>query len=294
MKLFKGYCPALVTPLNDAGTKVNLEKLEELIEFQIKNGAKAILVLGTTGEPPTLTAKEKEDVIKCAVKQVNGRVPVIAGAGSNCTKTAVKMVKKYERLGVDGVLSVTPYYNKCTQDGLVKHFEMIAKATSLPIVLYNVPSRTGVNMLPETVLKLSEIKNIVGIKEASGNIEQVMQIINLCDKDFYVYSGDDALTYSMLSLGGKGVISVAGNIVPTVMNEICESYFDGDVNKSRDLQLSIHNLVKLLFVEVNPIPIKTAMNLMGMCVGNFRLPLTQMKKENLQKLKNEMQRLNLI
>ena len=294
MELFKGYAPAIITPMNSSGTKINFEKFKELIEFQIENGAKAIIFLGTTGEPATLSPKEKLDVLKFAVREVGGRVPVIAGAGSNCTKTAVKMVKEYEKVGVDGILSVTPYYNKCTQEGLIEHYKSIAKATTLPIILYNVPGRTGVNMLPETVLKLSKIKNIVGIKEASGNIEQIMQVIRLVDSNFLVYSGDDALTYSILALGGKGVISVAGNVVPDMMNELCECYFCGNIEKSRLIQLKLHNFIKSLFIEVNPIPIKMAMNLKGMEVGSLRLPLTEMQKENAKKLKEEMEKIEII
>jgi len=294
MILFEGYSPAIITPMNSSGTKINFEKFKELIEFQIENGAKAIVFLGTTGEPPTLSHKEKLQVLEFAVREVNGRVPVIAGAGSNCTKTAVKMVKEYEKIGANGILSVTPYYNKCTQNGLIRHYETIAKATSLPIILYNVPGRTGVNMLPETVLKLSKTKNIVGVKEASGNIEQIMQIIKICDEDFAVYSGDDALTYSILSLGGKGVISVAGNIVPDKMNSICESYFCGNIEKARLIQLELHDLIKALFLEVNPIPIKMAMNIKGFEVGGLRLPLTEMQKENAEKLKKEIEKINLI
>lgn len=294
MDLFKGYAPAIITPMNNSGTKINFEKFKELIEFQIKNGAKAIIFLGTTGEPATLNQKEKLEVLKFAVKEVGGKVPVIAGAGSNCTKIVVEMVKEYEKIGVDGILSVTPYYNKCTQEGLVKHYEKIAKATSLPIILYNVPGRTGVNMLPETVQKLSKIENIVGVKEASGNIEQIMQVIKLCDKDFAVYSGDDALTYSILALGGKGVISVAGNVVPDKMNELCEAYFSGDIEKSRTIQLQLHDFIKTLFIEVNPIPIKMALNLKGFNVGGLRLPLTEMQKENAKKLKEKMEKIEII
>ena len=294
MQLFNGYCPAIITPMNSSGTKINFDKFRELINFQIENGAKAIVFLGTTGEPSTLSDKEKMEVIKFAVGEVGGRVPVIAGAGSNCTKTAINLVRKYEELGVDGILSVTPYYNKCTQSGLIKHYEEIAKSTSLPIILYNVPSRTGVNMLPETVLKLSKVPNIVGLKEASGNIEQIMKIIKIVDDNFSVFSGDDALTYSILAIGGKGVISVAGNIIPDKMNRLCESFFNGNIERSRIIQLELLDFIKALFIEVNPIPIKMALNLAGFKVGGLRLPLTSIQKENQQKLKNEMKILNLI
>ena len=294
MQLFNGYCPAIITPMNSSGTKINFDKFRELINFQIENGAKAIVFLGTTGEPSTLSDKEKIEVIKFAVGEVGGRVPVIAGAGSNCTKTAINLVRKYEELGVDGILSVTPYYNKCTQFGLIKHYEEIAKSTSLPIILYNVPSRTGVNMLPETVLKLSKVPNIVGLKEASGNIEQIMKIIKIVDDNFSVFSGDDALTYSILAIGGKGVISVAGNIIPDKMNRLCESFFNGNIERSRIIQLELLDFIKALFIEVNPIPIKMALNLAGFKVGGLRLPLTSIQKENQQKLKNEMKILNLI
>ena len=290
MDLFKGYAPAIITPMNNSGTKINFEKFKELIEFQIKNGAKAIIFLGTTGEPATLNQKEKLEVLKFAVKEVGGRVPVIAGAGSNCTKIVVEMVKEYEKIGVDGILSVTPYYNKCTQEGLVRHYEKIAKATSLPIILYNVPGRTGVNMLPETVLKLSKIENIVGVKEASGNIEQIMQVIKLCDKDFAVYSGDDALTYSILALGGKGVISVLSNVVPKKTVELCNRYFAGDIKGCAQLQYEMLPLINALFSEVNPIPVKAAMNAMGFCSDNIRLPLTVMEEKRKEILLAEMRK----
>jgi len=292
MELFKGYCPAIITPFKN--NKINFKKFAELIEMQIENGAKAIVFLGTTGEPATMTSSEKISVVKFAVKQAGKRVPVIVGAGSNNTKDVIKNIKAFDKLQVDGYLIVTPYYNKCTQIGLIEHYSKIAKSTTTPIILYNVPSRTGVNMLPETIKKLTKFKNIVGVKEASGNAEQIMELFRLCRDDLTIYSGDDSLTYLFLSLGGGGVISVLGNLLPALMNEICESYYMGYIDKSLKLSMLSLPLMKAMFYEVNPIPIKTAMNMAGFDVGLLRLPLTKMSKENAKKLNNVLKDYDII
>lgn len=292
MSLFKGSAPALITPFSQDGLKVNFEVLKKLIDFQIENNSAAIVILGTTGEAATMTLEEKIEVVKFAVDYVNKRIPVIAGSGSNNTQIALETSKNFEELGVDGLLIVTPYYNKCTQKGLISHYKKIAESVNLPIILYNVPGRTGVNILPQTVKELSQIKNIVAIKEASGNIEQISEISRTCDID--IYSGDDAIVLPILTLGGKGVISVSANIVPDLMQDLCDQFFKGNLEESRKLQFKANPLIKALFSEVNPIPVKTALNLMNFNTGALRLPLSEMENINLEKLKNEMINLNLI
>lgn len=288
--LFRGVATALVTPFSDDGTKVDFEAFKKLIDNQIENDVSALVFLGTTGEPATMSQDECDEVIKFAVDYVNHRVPVIAGAGGNNTRVAIEKSKRYEEFGVDGLLHVTPYYNKSTQSGLVAHFTQIANSTHLPIILYNVPGRTGVNILPTTLKILSKIPNIVAVKEASGNIEQITEIIRICGDDLTVYSGDDGLTYSILALGGAGVISVASNVVPKQMFELCSSYFCEDIKKAREIQFELLPLIKTLFVEVNPIPAKTALSYLGMIGPALRLPLTPMSDENKQKLINELNR----
>ncbi|MDD2445636.1 MAG: 4-hydroxy-tetrahydrodipicolinate synthase [Clostridia bacterium] len=295
MTIFNGSATALVTPFSESGESVNFNALKDLIDFQIENGTKALVILGTTGEASTISLDERIKIIDCAVKHVGGRVPVIAGAGSNDTQTAIENSKAYEKLGADALLIVTPYYNKSTQKGLIAHYTTIAENVNIPIILYNVPGRTGVNILPSTVKTLSEYKNIVGIKEASGNMEQISEIIRICDKKFKVYSGDDGLIVPILSIGGSGVISVVSNIVPNIVNELCESFFKDEISKSKDLQLLLNPLIKAMFIEVNPIPVKTALNLMKKSAGGLRLPLTEMSDENnLNLLKNELIKFNLI
>lgn len=284
--MFTGSGVALVTPFKDG--EVHYEKLKELLEWHVANQTDAIIICGTTGEASTLTDKERKAVIKFTVDVVNGRIPVIAGSGSNNTAHAVELSQYCESVGVDGLLVVTPYYNKATDLGLLKHYEMIANSVQLPIILYNVPGRTGVNLTPPLVQKLAQIKNIVGIKEASGDISQVAEMIRLCGEDFLVYSGNDDMIVPVLSLGGQGVISVLANILPQVTHDLVSSYLEGDVKKSRQLQLGVNGLVHALFIEVNPIPIKTAMNVLGMEVGSFRLPLTEMAATNLVVLKEEL------
>ncbi len=285
-KLFEGSGVALVTPFKDG--KVNYEKLGKLIEWHIANKTDSIIVCGTTGESATMTDEERKTTIKFVVDKVNKRIPVIAGSGSNNTAYSIELSKYCQAVGVDGLLIVTPYYNKSTQDGLIKHYTTIANSVDLPIILYNVPGRTGVNIKPSTVEKLSKIENIVAIKEASGDISQVAEIARLCGEDFTIYSGNDDQIVPILSLGGSGVISVLANVLPKETHDIVEKYLTGDVVESRKLQLGVNELVSSLFIEVNPIPVKAAMNLMGMEAGELRLPLTNISEQNLEILRNNM------
>lgn len=278
--MFKGCCTALITPFTK-DNKVNFKEFERIIEEQIAGGIDALLFLGTTGESPTLTEKEKLDIVKFAVKKVNKRVPVLVGAGSNCTAKAVENSIIYEALGVDGLLIVSPYYNKATQEGLYLHYKEIAESVDIPIIIYNVPSRTGVNVNAETVIKLSKIKNIKGLKQASPDFEELQKIVAGTDKDFFVYSGEDGLTYPMLCCGAKGVISVVSNLFPNYMSRLCESFFEGKREESFSLQQQINPLIKSLFNEVNPIPVKYAMNKLGYEAGVPRLPLTEMKNKQI-------------
>lgn len=283
--IFKGNCTALVTPFNKSGTKINYEALKKLIDMQLSSNCSAILFIGTTGESTTLSQKEKYELAKFGIEYVNHKVPVIVGAGSNSTKEAIEKSKIYESLGADALLHVTPYYNKCTQTGLLHHYTAIADSVNIPIILYNVPSRTGVNILPETIRILSKHKNIKGIKEASGNMAQIAEILRTCSKDFAVYSGDDSLVVPILSLGGKGVISVTGNISPYLMQTMCDAYFKGNTLYACELQHKLAPLINALFSEVNPIPVKEALNLLGLDVGPCRLPLTKISTKNKHKLK---------
>lgn len=288
MAVFTGAGVAIVTPFKANG-EVNYEKFGELLEFQIKGGTDAIIVCGTTGEASTLTHEEHLEVIKYCVEKVNGRIPVIAGAGSNCTETAIYLSTEAEKHGVDGLLTVTPYYNKATQKGLFAHFKAIADSVKLPIILYNVPSRTGCNILPETIVKLcTEVENIVGVKEASGNISQVVKLMSLAEGKVDLYSGNDDQIFSLLTLGGKGVISVLSNVAPKETHDICEKFFAGDMEGSRDIQLRAIELCDALFCEVNPIPVKKGLNLMNMEAGPLRMPLTEMEEANAVKLEKAM------
>lgn len=288
MAIFTGAGVAIVTPMHSDGS-VNFDKLGELIEFQIANHTDSIIITGTTGEASTLTEDEHVECIRFAVDKVAKRLPVIAGTGSNCTKTAIYLTKEAQKAGADGALVVTPYYNKATQKGLIQHFSTIACSTDLPIVLYSVQSRTGVNILPETAAALNrECDNIVAVKEASGNISQVADILQMTQGDMDVYSGNDDQIVPILSLGGKGVISVLSNICPQETHDIVAKFMAGDVEGSRDLQLKALPLVHALFCEVNPIPVKTALNLMGMEVGPLRLPMTPMEEANRQRLAQAM------
>ena len=288
--LFTGCGTAISTPFDNNG--VNLTEFERLVEFQINNGADALIVCGTTGEASTMTSEEKDLVISCAVKTSGGRIPIIAGTGGNNTSQVIQNSKKAEALGVDGLLIVTPYYNKCTQTGLVEHYTTIAKNTSLPIILYNVPSRTGVNILPKTCYELSKIDNIVAIKEASGNLSQVAEIAHLCGNNLHIYSGNDDQVLPVLSLGGLGVISVLSNIKPKYTHDMVQKFLDGNINESIKLQLDALPLINALFCEVNPIPVKTALNYIGFNFGIPRLPLTKMSEEKEKLLIKEIEKLN--
>lgn len=294
MALFTGAGVAIVTPMKANG-EVNYEKLGELLEFQIAGGTDSIIICGTTGEASTLSHEEHLECIRYTVDKVAKRIPVIAGTGSNCTETAVYLSKEAEKAGADGILLVTPYYNKATQKGLMRHFTETAKAVNLPAILYNVPSRTGCNILPETVASLvKNVDNIVGIKDATGNISQTMQTMHLCQGDVDLYSGNDDQIVPVLSVGGKGVISVLSNVVPKETHDICAKFFAGDVKGSLELQLKYLPLVDNLFSEVNPIPVKAALNLMGMEVGPLRLPLTEMEETHKAKLAAVMKELGVI
>ncbi len=284
--MFKGSGVALVTPFKNG--EVHYEKLRELLEWHMTNQTDAIIICGTTGEASTMTDAERKAVIKFTVEVVNRRIPVIAGSGSNNTAYAIELSQYCESVGVDGLLVVTPYYNKATEIGLLTHYKAIANSVKLPIILYSVAGRTGVNLTPKVVHKLAQIPNIIGIKEASGDISQVAEIARLCGEDFAIYSGNDDMIVPVLSLGGQGVISVLANILPQITHDLVSSYLEGDVKTSRNLQLRVNGLVHALFIEVNPIPVKTAMNLMGMEVGSFRLPLTEMAADNLVVLKDEL------
>ena len=288
---FTGSGVALVTPFKDG--KVNFDKLGELIEFHIENSTDALIICGTTGEAATMPDAEHLSVIEYAVKKAGGRIPIVAGTGSNDTAHGVNLSKHAEDLGADALLLVTPYYNKATQQGLIKHYTKMAEAVKVPIILYNVPSRTGVNILPETLLKLSEIPNIIGVKEASGNIGQVAKIAALCGDKMAIYSGDDNMTLPIMSLGGVGVISVIANILPKETHDLTQKFFDGDIEGSRELQLKMLSLMNAMFIEVNPIPVKTAMNILGFDLGELRLPMCEMDVGNLEKLKNAMREYGL-
>lgn len=294
MSIFKGAGVAIVTPFHEDGS-VNYEKFAELIEFQIQNGTDAIIVCGTTGESSTLTHEEHLEVIKFCAQKVNKRVPVVAGTGSNCTSTAVYLSTEAEKFGVDGLLLVTPYYNKATQNGLFEHFKKVADSVKLPIILYNVPSRTGCNILPQTAVRLcTEVSNIVGIKEASGNISQITKLASLAQGKVDIYSGNDDQIVPILSLGGKGVISVLSNVAPRQTHEICAKFFEGDIEGSCSEQLRAIELYDALFCEVNPIPVKEALNLMGKEVGPTRMPLSKMEEANVEKLRNAMKNYGIL
>ena len=293
MAIFTGSGVAIVTPFTRENT-VNFDKLAGLIEWHIQQGTDAIIVCGTTGESPTLTDDEHKRVIECAVAAAKKRVPVIAGSGSNDTAYAVQMSVHAEKVGADALLCITPYYNKPTQKGLIANFTAIADAVTIPIILYNVPGRTGVNLAPETVAKLAEHQHICGVKEASGNIAQVAEIARLVPKDFAIYSGNDDMVVPLMSLGGVGVISVVANIAPKDTRDMAKAYLDGDVAKARDLQLKMKPLIDALFLETNPIPVKVAMNLLGHDVGHLRLPLTEMIEQNTERLKKELRAYGLL
>ena len=290
--IFKGVGTALITPTNENG--IDFEKLERLIDFQVEKGINALIIAGTTGEGATFNDKEHKDLLTFAKDKIRGRVPMIAGVGSNDTNYACSLTKFACEIGVDGLLAVTPYYNKATQYGLIQSYTAIAKAANKPIILYNVPSRTGVNIEPETYLELSKVDNIVGIKEASGNLSKIMDTFNLVGDKLYIYSGNDDEITPFLSMGGIGVISVLSNMLPKETVEICDSYFAGDIKKSANLQLKYLPLIRALFSEVNPIPIKSAMAKLGYCENYLRLPLTPMNKAKEEKMFTIMKNLKIM
>ena len=294
MAVFTGAGVAIVTPFKENG-EVNYEKFGELIEDQIAGGTDAIIVCGTTGESSTLDHEEHLAVIKNCIEKVAGRIPVVAGTGSNCTETAVYLSTEAEKYGADALLLVTPYYNKATQNGLFKHYKTIADSVKIPCILYNVPSRTGCNIAPETVVRLcSEVENIVGVKEASGNISQIVKLMSIADGKVDLYSGNDDQIVPLLALGGIGVISVLSNVAPRQTHDICEKFFNGDVAGSCAEQLRAIPLCNALFSEVNPIPVKKALNLMGKEVGLLRAPLTEMEEENAAKLEKAMKEYGIL
>lgn len=291
--IFTGAGVAIVTPF-DNNNNVNYAKLEQLIEFQIKNGTDAIIVCGTTGEAPTLSDYEHKEAIRFTVEKVNKRVPVIAGTGSNDTAYSVELSQYAKDAGADALLMVTPYYNKTTQAGLVKHFTFVADNVDLPIIVYNVPSRTGMNILPSTYKELSKHPNIAAAKEANGNISAIAETAELCGDDLDIYSGNDDQIVPILSLGGKGVISVLSNVLPRQTHDICRLFFEGKIKESLEMQLKLLEFTNNLFIEVNPIPVKTAMNLMGINVGGLRMPLCEMSEKNIKILRESMIKIELL
>ena len=294
-RVFEGAGIALITPFREDGS-VNYEKLKELLEDQIANKTDAIIICGTTGEPSTLTIEEHLDVIEATVKHVNKRIPVIAGSGSNCTQTAVYLSTEAEKRGADGLLVVSPYYNKATQKGLIRHFSTVAASVKIPIILYNIPGRTGVTIQPETISYLvRNVENIVGVKEASGDMSAIAKMFHLCqDIDIAVYSGNDDQIIPIMSLGGVGVISVLSHVAPRQTHEMCRAMLDGDVKKAAKMQLDALDVINNLFTEVNPIPVKAAMNMQGKDVGGLRLPLTYMEEEHQKALEKSMREYGIL
>ena len=288
--MFTGSIVAMVTPFIDE--KVDSDKLGELVEYHINNGTNAIIPCGTTGESPTLTHSEHGEVVGKVIEVANGRIPIIAGTGSNNTSEALSLTRHAKETGADGSLIITPYYNKPTQQGLYDHYKAILEEVDIPIIIYNVPSRTGVSISPETVARLFEFKNIVAIKEATGDIDQASMIMNLCD--IIVLSGDDSLTLPIMSVGGKGVVSVIANIMPREVSELVSSFLKGDIEKSQQLHNRLFQICKAMFIETNPIPVKTAMKLLGMLNGEMRLPLCDMSKEHEEQLKKILEEYDLI
>ena len=294
MAIFKGSGVALVTPFTE-NNEVDYDGLRKLVDFHVEHGTDAIIVCGTSGESSTLTNEEHIEAINVVAKQANGRIPVIAGTGSNDTEAAIYLSQEAEKCGVDGLLLVTPYYNKATQNGLIKHYTMVAESVKLPIILYNVPSRTGCNILPATAVTLAKnVENIVAIKEASGNISQVAELAHLANGCIDIYSGNDDQIVPLMSLGGIGVISVTANIIPEDTHKLCQSFLDGDIATARELQLKAIDLCKALFCEVNPIPVKKATQLLGMTNGKVRLPLTEMEDANAAKLEKAMKEYGIL
>lgn len=292
MSIFKGSGVAIITPFTDTG--VNYTKLEELLEWHVSEGTDAIIICGTTGEATTMSEEEKKKTIKFTVDVIKNRIPVIAGTGSNDTVKSISMSKYAESVGVDGLLIITPYYNKTNSEGLIRHFEAINNAVNTPIIAYNVPSRTGLNITPEQLLKLSAFNNIIAIKEASGNISQIVKMKALCGDKIDIYSGNDDQIIPIMSLGGLGVISVAANIIPNAVHNLTYEFLHGNYDKALKLQLDYLELCNTLFIETNPIPVKTALNILSKDVGNLRLPLYKMDDKNKEILVNTLKKYNLI
>jgi 4-hydroxy-tetrahydrodipicolinate synthase len=284
--MFTGSMVALVTPFKEG--KVDWQSLDALVNFHVQNGTSGIVPCGTTGESATLDHKEHHEVIERVIKAVNKRIPVIAGTGSNSTAEAVALTKGAEKAGADGALMISPYYNRPTQEGIYQHYKKIASEVGIPIIVYNIPGRTGSKIEPETLARLAEIKNVAGVKEATGSVDQAIDVIRLCGDNLAVYSGEDSLTFSLMALGGKGVISTVANIVPKEMSELTDACLEGKWERGRDLQLKLIPLIRSVFLETNPIPIKTALALMGKCGGELRLPLTPMSEGNLKTLRKTM------
>ena len=294
MAIFKGSGVALITPFKES-MEIDYEKLRELVDYHVAHKTDAIIVCGTSGESATMTVEEHLEAIAVVAEQADGRIPVIAGTGSNDTQTAIELSVEAEKCGVDGLLMVTPYYNKCTQNGLIKHYEQVSSKVDVPIILYNVPSRTGLNILPATAVKMAkEIENVVAIKEASGNISQVAELASLANGCIDIYSGNDDQIIPLMSLGGIGVISVTANVIPDDTHDLCAKFLEGDVEGARQLQLKAIELCKALFCEVNPIPVKKATELLGLSNGKVRLPLTEMEPEHVEILRKAMQNYGIL
>lgn len=293
MSIFTGSCVALVTPFNDDGS-INFDKFIELLDYHLEHKTDAVLICGTTGEASTIDDKDQIECVRLAAKHINKRMPVIAGAGSNDTAHAVSLAKESEKAGADGLLIVTPYYNKTSQKGLIAHYTAIAEAVNIPIILYNVPGRTGMRIAPETCAELSKIPNIVAVKDATGDISSVAKAAALCGSSFDIYSGNDDQTLPILSLGGKGVISVTANIIPDEMHDICEAYFNGNHDKARQIQLDILGIFDAMFCDVNPMPVKEAMNILGYGVGPCKLPLVGISEEHIGYVKSELKKFGLL
>lgn len=289
---FSGCMVALVTPFK--GDKVDWESLEGLVEFHIENGIHGIVPCGTTGESATLTHQEHNEVVEAVVKYVKKRVAVIAGTGSNSTQEAIEFTRSAEKAGADGALMISPYYNRPTQEGIYQHYRKVASEVHIPLIIYNIPSRTGSKIEPETLARLAEVKNIAGVKEATGSIDQAIEVFRLCGDGLEVYSGEDSLTFSLMALGGKGVISTVANVAPREMSQLTRACFEGDWEKGRGIQFQLIPLIRSLFIETNPIPVKTALSLMGKCRGDLRLPMTPMAEPNVKKLKKAMSDFGLI
>lgn len=293
MSIFTGSCVALVTPFNDDGS-INFDKFIELLDYHLEHKTDAVLICGTTGEASTIDDKDQIECVRLAAKHINKRMPVIAGAGSNDTAHAIHLAKESEKAGADGLLIVTPYYNKTSQKGLTAHYAAIAEAVNIPIILYNVPGRTGMRIAPETCAELSKIPNIVAVKDATGDISSVAKTAALCGSSFDIYSGNDDQTLPILSLGGKGVISVTANIIPDEMHDICQAYFNGNHDKARQIQLDILGIFDAMFCDVNPMPVKEAMNILGYGVGPCKLPLVGISEEHIGYVKSELKKFDLL